>query len=144
MPRISTRIAQKHDLEVNWITAADKSSFVPMQGELIIYDIEVDSNGNTLDLPPGRSTPYTYERMKIGDGKTVVTNLPFVDDTKVPTFRKINGKALSADITLSAADVGAYTKSEINNIEFITVADIDTICGTIIQDTSSSASEVTF
>ena len=78
MTRISTRIAQKHDLEVNWITATERSNFVPMQGELIIYDIEVDSNGNTLALPTGRTTPYTYERMKIGDGKNTVENLPFI------------------------------------------------------------------
>lgn len=30
----------------------------------------------------------------------------------VPKGRKVNGKALSADITLGAGDVGAYTKSE--------------------------------
>lgn len=31
---------------------------------------------------------------------------------RVPMTRKVNGKALSADISLSAADVGAYTKAE--------------------------------
>ena len=30
----------------------------------------------------------------------------------VPTTRKVNGKALSADVTLGAADVGAYTKAQ--------------------------------
>lgn len=30
----------------------------------------------------------------------------------VPTSRKVNGKALSADVTLGAADVNAYTKDE--------------------------------
>ena len=33
----------------------------------------------------------------------------------VPTSRKVNGKALSADITLSAGDVSAYSKSEIDS-----------------------------
>ncbi|WP_051863051.1 phage tail protein, partial [Xenorhabdus bovienii] len=33
-------------------------------------------------------------------------------DSKVPLTRKVNGKELSADIQLSAADVGAYTKVE--------------------------------
>ena len=32
----------------------------------------------------------------------------------VPTSRKVNGKALSADVTLSAGDVSAYSKSEID------------------------------
>lgn len=59
-----------------------------------------------------------------------VTNLQSLLDAKVPTTRTINGKALSANITLSASDVSAYTKTEIDNMEFITVADIDAICGT--------------
>lgn len=36
-------------------------------------------------------------------------------DGKVPTGRKVNGKALSADITLSAADVGADAAGSANN-----------------------------
>lgn len=90
---VKTRIVNKHDLEVNWLKA---TSFIPKQGELIIYDIEVDANGNVLTVSDGnggqkpvvpitdsegtviRTTPYTYERCKIGDGKTAVTDLPFV------------------------------------------------------------------
>ncbi len=34
---------------------------------------------------------------------------------RVPSARKVNGKSLTADITLSAGDVGAYTKAETNN-----------------------------
>ena len=52
---------------------------------------------------------------------------------KVPTTRKVNGKALSADITLSASDVSAYSKTEIDNMVFITVEDIDEICGSSIE-----------
>ena len=61
-----------------------------------------------------------------------VTNLQSSLDAKVPTSRTVNGKALSADITLSASDVSAYSKTEIDSMEFITIADIDTICGTTI------------
>ena len=83
--RIRSRSIQKHDLEVNWNKA---TGFVPYKGELIVYDREVDEDGNTLKdtegkllLPEGRTTPYTYERIKIGDGINVVTssNLPFID-----------------------------------------------------------------
>lgn len=56
---INTRIVHKHDTEANWLKAAN---FIPKQGELIIYDID--------DV-------YTYERFKIGDGKTLVSELPF-------------------------------------------------------------------
>lgn len=61
-------------------------------------------------------------------------------NAKVPTSRTVNGKALSSNITLSASDVGAYTKTEIDAMEFITIADIDAICGGTIV----AASEVTF
>ena len=60
--RIYGRAVQKHDVESNWLK---KTTFVPMQGEMIVYD--KDSN-------------YSYERIKIGDGSTLVSALPFVDD----------------------------------------------------------------
>lgn len=54
-----SRIAQKHDIEANWNKAVD---FIPMRGEIIVYDIDAN---------------YDYERIKIGDGATTVINLPF-------------------------------------------------------------------
>ena len=71
-----TRISQKHDLEVNWLA----HPIVPLQGELIIYDIEIDSAGQALTLPEGRTEPYTYARVKIGDGINTTTDLPFIDE----------------------------------------------------------------
>ena len=60
--KIIGRAIQKHDTETNWLKA---TNFIPMQGEIIVYD--KDSN-------------YNYERIKIGDGSTLVSALPFVDD----------------------------------------------------------------
>lgn len=54
------RLIQKHDIEENWLKAIN---FIPRQGEIIIYDAD-DS--------------YSFERIKIGDGKTTVSNLPFI------------------------------------------------------------------
>lgn len=54
------RIQNKHDTEVNWSAA---TNFRPLAGELIIYD-EDDTH----------STP----RLKIGNGNTLVNNLPFI------------------------------------------------------------------
>ena len=79
LKQISTRISQKHDFEYNWINSA--SEFIPYAGEIIIYDAELDEQGNLLTtLPEGRTEPYTYSRMKIGDGVTLVSNLPFIND----------------------------------------------------------------
>ncbi len=76
--KIPTRIINKHDIEVNWLR---NSNFVPLQGEIIIYDREIDSDGSTSELPSNRTVPYTYERAKIGDGYTAVNNLPFVGES---------------------------------------------------------------
>lgn len=59
--RLNTRIIHKHETEANWLL----SSLTPLQGEIIVYDI--DEN-------------YNYERIKIGDGVKNVNALPFVDD----------------------------------------------------------------
>jgi hypothetical protein len=57
---INARIAHKHDTEANWKLA---TSFIPLQGELIIYD---------------KDGSYGYERFKIGDGIHNASALPFI------------------------------------------------------------------
>lgn len=59
---IKSRIVHKHDLESNWLLAVN---FIPKQGELIIYDID---------------DTHAHERIKIGDGVSNVTALPFYAD----------------------------------------------------------------
>lgn len=62
MQEINTRIIHKHDTEANWNKA---TTFIPKQGELIIYD---------------KDAIYSYQRFKIGDGITSIINLPFTMD----------------------------------------------------------------
>lgn len=70
----------RHDTEYNWNIA---SELVPLKGEIVVYDIEVDASGKVLALPEGRTSPYLYERFKIGDGITPLINLPFMGQTSV-------------------------------------------------------------
>lgn len=86
---IKSRIVHKHDTESNWSKA---TTFIPKQGEIIIYDI--DSN-------------HSYERFKIGDGITKVNNLPFADANKVD---KISGKGLSTN------DYTTAEKTQLSNL----------------------------
>ena len=58
----NTRIQHKHDVEANWLKAAN---FIPKAGELIVYD--ADEN-------------YDYTRVKIGNGVNNVNDLPFITD----------------------------------------------------------------
>lgn len=72
--RIKARQQQKHDTEANWLLAGNKG-FVPLEGEIIVYD----KDENNLNI-----------RLKVGDGVTVVTDLPFyvleeIEETKRKT-----------------------------------------------------------
>lgn len=55
---LNTRIVNKHDTSTNWEKAVN---FKPKAGEIIIYDYD------------------GYNKIKIGDGQTVVSDLPFVE-----------------------------------------------------------------
>lgn len=70
---LKTRIRNKHDLEINW----NNATFVPFEGELIIYDAEKLPDGTVFPTPNNRA-PYEYPRFKFGDGKSTVGQLPFV------------------------------------------------------------------
>ena len=50
------------------------------------------------------------------DGTMTQDSISSALDTKVPATRKVNNKPLSSDITLSAADVSAYSKTEMDGM----------------------------
>lgn len=58
------RIRIKHDIAANWAKAVN---FVPLDGELIIYDGIIE-NGKYIEYP----------RLKIGDGVSKLADLPFM------------------------------------------------------------------
>lgn len=115
---LKSRIIHKHDTAANWLKA---TTFVPKQGEIIVYDIDAD---------------YSYERFKIGDGKTAVNSLPFaggdiaantLESAKAYTDAEIaewvGDKTVSAQVQTAMAtksDAGHahddkyYTKAEVN------------------------------
>lgn len=76
---LKTRIIHKHDTEANWLKA---TGFIPKQGELIVYDVD---------------DTHTYERFKIGDGKTLVSELPFADTTYSEATTTTAGLMSAAD-----------------------------------------------
>lgn len=65
---LSARTIQIHDTEANWLKAV---SFIPRKGELVVYDVDAT---------------HTVERFKIGDGITVVNELPFIIDKSIKDF----------------------------------------------------------
>lgn len=106
--RLNTRIIHKHETEANWLLA---TNFIPMQGEIIVYD---------------KDSTHAYERIKIGDGVTVVSSLPFVDDTKVD---KVSGKGLSTN---------DYTTAEKNKLSGIATGANKTVVDSSLSSTSTN------
>ena len=131
MPKsIKTRIQNKHDIELNWLRAEE---FVPYAGELIIYDAETqeaftaayEKLTDAQKTALGRTTPITYARAKVGDGKISVSALPFISsyetDVKLSedlyTYTAI-GKITSASNTspVKVASAGDNLKAVFNTI----------------------------
>lgn len=102
------RVVNKHDVEANWLKA---TNFIPMQGELIVYD---------------KDSTHNYERFKIGDGSTVVSSLPFADDNKVD---KVSGKRLSTN---------DYTTTEKNKLAGIADGANKTVVDADLSSTSTN------
>lgn len=104
----NSRIIHKHDIEANWLKA---TNFTPKQGEIIVYDID---------------DTYSYERFKIGDGKTLVTALPFANDNKVD---KVSGKGLSTN---------DYTTTEKDKLAGIATGANKTVVDTALSSSSTN------
>lgn len=66
----------------------------------------------------------------VGDAISVanetINNITPADIDAVPITRKVNGKELSSDITLSATDVGASSSGHIHDDRYYTESEIDT------------------
>lgn len=95
---IKTRIINKHATAAVWDT---KTSFVPLQAELIIYD---------------KDSTYNYERYKIGDGSTPVTQLPFVINPHTHEFTGKESKATASYTPVGAVKVTYKPKGTISDV----------------------------
>lgn len=122
---LKTRIQNKHDTEANWAKA---TTFKPLAGELIIYDKDSNNAKPRFKVGDGTTTvtnlPFvaidydsritSLESTVNGLGTAAQKDVGFFAtaaqgtkaDNAVPKTRKVNNKALSADITLGASDVG--------------------------------------
>ena len=90
MEIVNTRIKLKRDSTDNWNAAR---GFIPLEGELIIYDdykpsyilnvdgsYRLDAEGNPITRKDGEGNTLYAPGIKIGDGKAYVQDLPFIDD----------------------------------------------------------------
>ena len=111
--RINSRLINKHDTEAHWILA---ENFIPMAGEIIIYD---------------RDENYNYERFKIGDGVTLVNDLPFAI-AATPRSDWNQTDETKSDFILNKPENIAYINSTDNeNIEIEEASIVDSALSTI-------------
>ena len=96
--KIKTRIINKHATAAVWDT---KTSFIPLQAELIVYDID---------------STHSFERYKIGDGKTPITQLPFLVNPHTHEFTGVEGKATASYTPTGSVSVTATPKGTISNV----------------------------
>mgnify|MGYP001657863436 CR=1 FL=1 len=128
--KITSRIQQKHDTAANW---ANATTFIPKKGEIVIYDAEYNTSGvqtqavrfkigdgsRTINNLPFALIDYdnritSLENTVEGLGTAAQKDVGFFAtaaqgtkaDNAVPNTRKVNNKALSADIKLEPSDVG--------------------------------------
>lgn len=72
--KVKTRIIHKHATAAVWKSVAGKD-FKPLQAELIVYDPDQE---------------HAHSRLKIGDGKSTVQQLPFISAENADTAEKLS------------------------------------------------------
>ena len=143
LKKLSTRIINKHATAAVW----NDTNFVPLQGEIVIYDPGYDSkDGKT----------YKRERMKIGDGSHSIQELPFVNELEAdvttetktttvvtnvgtPTYIAAEysapsmGQTFKDNVLTIAFDAGSYKAAEFiagtptrESIEYVTGVEVST------------------
>lgn len=157
---ITSRIQQKHDTAANWAKA---TTFIPKKGEIVVYDAEYNTSGaqtqavrfkigdgsRTINNLPFALIDYdtriaSLESTVNGLGTAAQKDVGFFAtaaqgtkaDNAVPKTRKVNNKALSADITLGASDVG------VNETAFPGLKKTGTITGIKMNNVSKGTSGV--
>ena len=98
---IKTRIQLKSDTEANWNSAVlttdaptgtkvSGKSFVPLEGEVIIYSAD---------------GTHPFSRLKIGDGVTNVALLPFIDASTITGHTVLTDVPANASFTDTRVEV---------------------------------------
>ena len=122
--KINTRVINKHDTEANFSKAVN---FIPKAGELIVYD---------------KDATHDYERLKIGDGVTVVSSLPFVSSTNdYTTDEKTKLAGIETGANKTVVD-SALSSTSTNPVQNKVVNTVISNLNTLVGDTSV-ASQIT-
>ncbi|AXG44990.1 MULTISPECIES: phage tail protein [Photorhabdus] len=91
---------------------------------VVVLSSAVDSSSEIHAATP-KAVKAAYDLANVADNNA---------NGRVPASRKVNGKALSSDISLNAGDIGAYTKGEIDS----RVNEISILANTVNQNATDA------
>lgn len=117
---IKTRIQNKHDIPSNW----EKATFIPLPGELIIYD------DHYFDIEGNKVVVADAIKYKIGDGKTPINELPFVEK---PVDQIYDAESTNAQSGIAVKEAIA-SKTTYNNSDPIVTAIGGIAAGTTFEN----------
>lgn len=103
--KLSAKAEADHTHEISELTDLSSAS---------VSHAETADTANAVAWDDVTGKPSTYTPATHSHAIADVTNLQTTLNAKVPTSRTVNGKALSANITLSASDVGADASGAAN------------------------------
>lgn len=94
-------------------------SFSGWKKKIELADVPIGTTGQAglvqlMDSVASNSTTHAATANAVKVAYDTGVNANNNANARVPQTRRVNGKALTADITLVANDVGAYTKAEVN------------------------------
>lgn len=109
-----------HDDYATTIYVDEQISRIPtpdVSGQIAVHSSDITAHADirwTIDVLESNVNNKLNNKANSSHTHTIsnVTNLQSTLDTKVPTSRTINGKALTSNVTISASDLNVYTKSE--------------------------------
>jgi hypothetical protein len=97
---LRARIQHKHKTEAEWYldvytavgsTELRENPFVPLGGELIIFD---------------KDATHEFDRFKFGDGETNVMELPFASTSMIISGNKVDGSEIESSVNGSKTILG--------------------------------------
>lgn len=99
---------------MKYVGLYDNNKDIVTKEKLDAVEAAIPTKTSQLDNDSGFITSSQAPVQSV-NSKTGAVQLNASDVGAVPTSRTVNGKALSANITLTASDVGAATMTQVNS-----------------------------
>jgi hypothetical protein len=125
------------------VTAEQVGAPTVAQMNAAIAAIPAPDVSGEINTHNSSTSAHSDIRTAVSNAASAAASAQSSADSKVPTTRKVNGKALSADVTLTASDVGAAVSSHNHDDKYYTESEVDTKLGTKQATITGGATTIT-